>query len=458
MRLLDQLIKDRAVIAEQQDHLLTRAADDGRDLNDSEAANLSDLIADAKHLDERIEQLREVADMNAKAATVRADVTTRADDHNPDQPATGAVKVRSEPHTYSGDPGGPSYITDLFRAQILRDPGASDRIGQHQREMIVDGLQTRDGVVANFTSLVVPQYLTDLAAPLMRAGRPFANLCTSYPLPPDGLTINIHRTTTGSSSAVQATENASVSETDILDTTLAVNVNTIAGQQDMSRQLVERGTGIESLVMADMVSAYNTTLDSQLLVGTGANGQHKGVTVAGFGHNDNDVDDASPTVAEVWAEIIESLGLVAQNRYRPADVIVMHPRRWTWLFKGLDGSNRPLIGYTSASARNPFGVGDAAEYGIVGEIAGVPVVTDANVPTTYGAGTEDVIIAARREDLLLWEQPGSPLMLRFEEGQAAANNSASLTVKLVAYGYSAFTADRYPLGITVYQGTSLIAP
>lgn len=459
MRLLDRLIAERAEITDQQTAIMERGAErDDPGLTKAEDENLVDLTERASELDDRIEQLRSIADANAKAAQTRAEITPTGDTES-GQAATGNVVVRSEPNTYRPD-GDHSYLRDLFYAQILHDPAAGGRIAQHQREMAIDhaDLQTRDGVVANVTNLVVPQYLTDLAAPLMRAGRPFANICTSLTLPGDGMTVNIHRTTTGTSAAIQASENASVSETDLLDTTLTVNVNTIAGQQDMSRQMVERGTGIEELVMADMVSAYNTTLDSQLLVGTGSSGQHKGITVSGFAHNDNDVDDASPTAVECYQEIIESLGLVAQNRYRPADVIVMHPRRWTYLFKGLDGSNRPLFGYTSASARNPFGVGDAADYGIVGEIAGVPVITDANIPTTYGAGTEDVIIAARREDLLLWEQPGAPMMLRFEEGQAAANNSASLTVKLVAYGYSAFTAERYPLGITVYQGTSLIAP
>ena len=35
--------------------------------------------------------------------------------------------------------------------------------------------------------------------------------------------------------------------------------------------------------------------------------------------------------------------------------------------------------------------------------------------------------------------------------------SASLTIKLVAYGYSAFTAGRYPTGVCKVQGTLLSA-
>ncbi|MFX6011030.1 hypothetical protein ABTE87_20290, partial [Acinetobacter baumannii] len=72
----------------------------------------------------------------------------------------------------------------------------------------------------------------------------------------------------------------------------------------------------------------------------------------------------------------------------------------------------------------------------VGWMQGVPVYTDANLPTSVGTGPEDQVIVARLEDLLLWEENGGvPRELRFE--QTLGNQ---LTVKLVAYGYAAFTA------------------
>lgn len=453
MRLLQQLVNERATITASQTEILERAADNESDLTDTDVANLDGLAERAAELDARIEQLRDIESRNAAAATVRADLSegTTTEDRQP----TGAAVVRSEPTTYRE--GGPhSFFTDLFQAQINRNPVALDRITQHTREMVVDGVVTRDAGVAAAANLVVPQYLTSMAAQFLRAGRPFADICTRYPLPDDGMTINVHRTTTGVSAAIQASENASVSETDFADTVLTVNVRTIAGQIDMSRQLVERGTGIEQLVMADLANAYNTALDSGIINDDGTSGTHLGV-INTSGIISRDTDDATPTAAEVWAQIVKGLGDVATQRYAPANIIVMHPRRWSFLMSALDGSSRPLFGYTETTARNPAGIG-TADYGAVGTIHGVPVVTDANIPTDYGAGTEDVVIIARREDLILWEDPGAPLMVRFEEGQAAANNSASLTVKLVAYGYSAFTAGRYPTGICLYEGTSLIAP
>ena len=90
---------------------------------------------------------------------------------------------------------------------------------------------------------------------------------------------------------------------------------------------------------------------------------------------------------------------------------------------------------------------------------GLPVVTDASIPTTWSSGssntsgTEDVIIVARAADLHLWETPNAPIQARFEDV-----GSGSLSVKLVAYGYSAFTAGRYPSAVSLISGTGLVAP
>src|SRR5689334_7205329 len=89
----------------------------------------------------------------------------------------------------------------------------------------------------SFAGLIVPQYLVDLAAPVLRAGRPFANsIGPSLPLPETGMTFTIPRGTTGASSAIQATENSSVSATDEVWANLTLNVATCAGQADVSRQ------------------------------------------------------------------------------------------------------------------------------------------------------------------------------------------------------------------------------
>jgi HK97 family phage major capsid protein len=448
MRLLDQLVAERAELTETVEGILTRAADDHRDLTDTEDANLNDLKTRADALDARIAELRDLQVSNLEAAAMRAEVSATAEPES--RAAAGVVHVKDEPLTYS-ETRSDSFFSDLYHSQVYGDLEATDRLRRHREEMAVEH---RDGTTANYAGLVVPQYLTQLAAELARAGRPFADQCTGLPLPADGLTVNISRVTTGSSAAVQAAENDAVSETDIDDTLLTVDVRTIAAGQQLSRQAIERGTGIDALVAADMMGAMATTLDNQLLNGSGSSGQLLGLTNVG-GTNGVTYTDASPTAAELYSKIVDGIQQVNSNRYAGADLIVMHPRRLAFMQAGVDSSNRPLVVPTQNVPQNAMGVGPIAGYGNTGaSIAGLPVVTDANVVTNAGAGTnEDEIYIVRRADMLLFEDAGSPAMVRMD--QTAGLN---LTVTMVAYQYACFVAGRYPASISVISGTGLVTP
>jgi hypothetical protein len=88
-------------------------------------------------------------------------------------------------------------------------------------------------------------------------------------------------------------------------------------------------------------------------------------------------------------------------------------------------------------------------------ILGLPVITDANVTTTNGTGTnEDVIILGNSNEAHLFEQGGGePMLLRFEQPKGA-----ELDITMVVYGYSAFTADRYNKAFSLVGGTGLVTP
>ena len=183
-------------------------------------------------------------------------------------------------------------------------------------------------------------------------------------------------------------------------------------------------------------------------MGSWSSGTHTGVLqTAGIGNIDS--TDGSPTAAGEDQKIVKAIGTVNENRFLPADVIVMHPRRAAYLAGGLDSNNRPLFQVTAATSSNVIGTGGVAGYGgPMFQIAGVPVVTDANVPTNLGTGTdEDAVITMRSDDVLLFEQNnGTPMLARFD-----SVGSATLTVKIVAFGYSAF-AVRNPSSVCQNQG------
>jgi HK97 family phage major capsid protein len=228
------------------------------------------------------------------------------------------------------------------------------------------------------------------------------------------------------------------------DTKLDISVVTVAGQQNVSRQAIERGTNVDSLVMADLVSAYHTQIDSLLVAELFASAG-QAVTYT----------DASPTVAELYPKLADAIQKVQTTFFAGPNAIIMHPRRLAFILAALDTTNRPLA--VPAPAFNTVATGSGSpQYGNSGyTIMGLPVITDANVATNKGAGTDqDTIYVGNLQELHLWEQgSGEPMMLRFEQPKAA-----ELDVTMIVYGYAAYTANRYPNAWAQINGTGLVAP
>jgi HK97 family phage major capsid protein len=387
------------------------------------------LVEEARSLDTKIEKLKAQADADAKASEVRASVAAVA------TPRVGGATVTRESRTYS-ERSDSSFFKDAYNAQFKSDFTAQDRLARHMRE---EEIERRDVGTAQFEGLVIPQYLIDLAAPLARAGRPFADFATNkMTLPPSGMTLNISRMTTGSSTAVQVTQNDAVSETDVDDTLLTVNVRTIAGQQDLSRQAIERGTGIDVFVAADLIKSWHTTLDSQILNGAGTAGTIKGLRNSGG--NAITFTSTAPTVGLLYPKLADAIQQIQTNSFTNPTHFIMHPRRLAFLLAAVDSTNRPLVVPAANGPMNAAGVGaGSSSYGNSGyQMMGLPIITDANIGTTYGTTTnQDEIYVVNAGESHLWEQPGSPFTLRYD-----ATGAGNLTIKTVVYGYAAYTAER----------------
>lgn len=414
-------------------------------------------------LETELTELRKEADDDEKATRAAATSIPAAQRQYGDGTQGKSERTYRPDNDYDGV-GGASFFRDMFLGQYNGDSGAGERIQRHMQEARTAGeLSKRAGTTTGFVGLVPPQYLVDQAAVLARAGRPTANVVQHFQLPSEGMALIIPRGTTGVSEAIQATENATVSNTDEVWANLTVPVVTIAGQQVISRQSVERGAGIDQLIFNDLTQAYNVALDTQVLSGTGSSGQMLGIlNTAGIGQAT--AFGAAATIATLYTKLTGALNSVETGRFLAPDVIIMHPRRWNWLLGQLDASNRPLVVPNMNGPFNAVGVAegpmDTALATPVGWMLGVPIITDANIPTAVGTGPEDQIIVARKEDLLLWENgDGAPFQLRFEQPYGS-----SLGVQLIAYNYAAFTAGRYPLATAVVGGNAgtsgfgLVAP
>ena len=423
--------------------IVDAVAAEARDMNDAErdafAAAKAKVAAAKAAADQGDADVRELeaTDLEARTAPKVTPVAT-----------VGGARVVSEERTYTpeAERRGVSFLRDVA-ARSLGDFDAAQRLSRHMNEVRVDRpeLEARAIGTSAVASLVVPQYLTDLYAPKRRAGRPFADICAQHPLPAQGMTVEISRITTGSATAAQSSQNSAVQETNMDDTALSVAVNTLAGQQTVSRQALERGTNIEGIVLADLVSSLNTLVDSTLI--TTASTGLDAVTDANV---DVAYTDASPTVAELWPKLADCIQQVQTAHYAGPSHIIMHPRRWAWLVSSV-GTSFPFV-QALPNAQGAGGTQTSVGYGsAIGNLMGLPVITDANISTALGAGTEDAIYVVNQDECHLWED--DVMYIRAEQTSAA-----SLGVLFVVYKYMAYTFNRYPSANGRIAGTGLIAP
>jgi hypothetical protein len=366
------------------------------------------------------------------------------------------ARVGSEERTYrpDSDKGGRQFLRDVARQYLFQDPDAVYRLTRHMQEEKVERsgqMEFRtagDAVTSAFAGLTVPQFLTDMYAPAVAGMRPFADICNKHPLPAAGMTFSISKITTATSAALQSAELAAVSATSIDDTKLDLSLQTAAGQQLMSRQAIERGTGTEDVTMQDLFKRYATVLDSTLLnqASTGLTNVAQAVTYT----------DTTPTAAELYPKILNALAnseAALLGQAAPSHA-VMNPRRWYWLQSQV-GSTWPMVtnpGIATQAVAANYGIG--YDKGIRGVLPnGTLVVADANVATTLGGGTEDEIYIVAADECHLFEDAGGPVFIRAE--QAAA---ANLGVLLVVYGYFAYTHNRFTNGQSKISGSGLAAP
>lgn len=364
------------------------------------------------------------------------------------------VRVGGEPLTYRPEgvrePDGSfrSFFADALAAS-KGDVTAQARLARHTREMELENraITTSSGG----PGLVPTQYFLDQLATFARAGRPFADALDSQPLPDAGTSFSVPRVTTGATTAVQ-TEGSGVNDSSPVTDYLTLALNTVAGKVDSSRQLVDRSNPLaDQIVGADLAADYNKQLDTQLLTQA-----TNGITVLS-GTNGVTYTQATPTAATLYPKVADAIQQVWTNRFASPSLIVMHPRRWAQVLGGVDSSNRPLALADLGAAVQIFnamaGVNSTLSQGLVGVMQGLPVVLDPNIPITLGAGTnQDVVVVTRREDHILAES-AAPRIEVYEEVL-----SGNLQVRIMCWGYFAFTFARYAKATSIISGTGLVTP
>jgi HK97 family phage major capsid protein len=457
---IEQARNDAAVAADKMEQALHALNEADPDLDPNVRSGLQESFDAAEaaatkaieHRD-RLEKLQEQRSLIFRPGDTSTPIPAEGATTSTASNSNVRINVRREPLTYEMG-GRHSFFRDVW--STMTQPGAagpSERLKRHMHEMAVEqrDISSTDGAGGDF---VPPLWMMNEWIALARASRPLGNIVRRFPLPQGTDSINLPRVSTGAAVAIQTADNAAVQETDVTTGSLSIPVVTIAGQQDVSRQLLERSQpGIDQILFSDLAADYATKLDVQLISGSGSSGQIKGVLTAS-GTIAVTYTDATPTVGELYSKIADAAQQMYTQRFAAPTAMIMHPRRWAWFLAAVDTQNRPLVVPNANNPMNAMGTfsGQAAE-GPVGSIQGIPVYLDASIPTNLGAGTnEDRIIITRVEDLYLFED-GAPRTRVFEEVL-----SATLTVRLQVYGYAAFTAERYGKSTAIIAGTGLIAP
>jgi HK97 family phage major capsid protein len=445
--------EERARAQQKGEAVLLLAREQGREKLELEEDNefrkymseMKELGAELVGLDERIEEVRaeveRTGQLNANLSRIRK--------------AEGAItRVREQAIYQKGDPRR-SYMQDMIKVSLnVDDTGeCRDRLMRHAQDVqtLPEYMEFRDltRVDGSGGYAVPPAWLMNQYIELARPGRAFANLVQRQPLPGGTDSINIPKILTGTANAVQTADNISVAEVNLTDTFINAPVRTIAGQQGVAIQLIDQSPiAFDDVVFRDLVAAHAAVTDQQVLAGSGANGQVLGVnSTPGI----STISVSAVTIAGVYSAVANAIQLVHSTRFLPPEVIVMHPRRWGWFLSLLDTTNRPLFLPAANSPYNIAGVlEDVASQQVVGQMHGLPVVTDPNISTTSGSeyasyGDEDVIYVLRASDIVLWESGIRARVLP----ETRANN---LTVLLQIYNYLAFSAARYPQSVVTVTG------
>lgn len=451
MTMLERLRARLAEIDQRREALVSGAETETRDMSGEEWTEFRSLGTERDETTTRIGELEAEEQRRAEGDANRRDTGGRG------------ARVTDEPELYN--PGAEhGFLSDLFRSQEMGDWHAQQRLQRHgtaeaERRQREGQQQSRAVGTGNLAGLSPPQYLVDLYAPLAREGRVLADLATGMQLPANGMTLVIPRQTTGTTVAPQVNENTALVEQDIDNVDLVIPVRTIGGGTTVSRQSLERNdAGVDQLVFSDLVAEYSLEINEQVAVGTETLGTMKGLLYSGSSVSKFTYTSASPSPVEYWRKLAGAIATHRRARKLPADVIVMTPERWAWLSTGVDENGRPLVVPSAQNPQNSIATSEgglANLRGYVGTVHSLPVHVDPTLPINRGAGTnQDATILGRRGDWHLWEEgDGTPRQLRFEQPKGR-----QLSVELFIYGYAAFTAERYPAGTTVIDGTGLVQP
>jgi len=433
----------RNLMRSAMDAILVAPTRENRDLRQSESRDFDLAKTRIGEIDERLEELEYEAKRSASAAEARIGFSEPS--------GIGGAFTSSE--TYHAGPHSPSFFKDLIHARS-GDANASDRLRRNNAE---NGFEKRALGNTNATGgsggeFAPPGFLVDEYVKLARPGRVVADRFRHEMLPPGVASINVPRVATGTTVAIQSTQNTALPQTDVTTASLSSGIVTHGGKQVVSRQLLDQSAvPFDRVILEDLAADHARALGTDVITGSGTGGQLRGyLTPAST--SVNTWTTTSPTAQAFYGRLAQLQGTINGSRFKAPDTVVMHPRRWAWFASYVDSSGRPLVVPTAGGFNALANRDDNQGVGHVGQVLGMDVFTDANLPTNLGAGTnQDIVLTMVSDDVVLWESP-----LQAESFEAPYADSMGVLYRI--FNYTALIPDRYLASLGQITGTGLTPP
>jgi HK97 family phage major capsid protein len=443
---LDRLERRREQIRAATERMLLECRSQGRDeMNEGEAHRLAQARSDLRDLDSHIAEVRDdIQRVGSYPTGLQRAVNAYANQNRTTTMTT--ENRRYDLGTVYRSGGRDSWFRDLMRVSLTRDTDGTsgERLRRHAEETADTEYRDLSRVDGSGGYAVPPAWLMNQFVEFARPGTAFADILQQQPLPGGTDSINVPKVLSGTKTGIQTADNQPIQVTDLTDTFINSPVRTIAGGQSVAVQLLDQSPiAFDQVIFNDLTADHGMQLDLQCLSGTGTNGQVLGVlNTPGI----STITISSLDIKGYFGAISNAVQTIHTTRFAAPQAVVMHPRRWGHLLSLLDANNRPLFLPVDQAPMNAAGIlTNVAPENVVGRVAGLPIVVDANVPTNLGASSnQDVIIVLRSSDVVLWRSGVRARVLP----EVGAKN---LTVWLDLYSYVAL-GTRYPQSVCTITG------
>jgi len=340
MDLIRKLIERRKALMTELETMNTTEEGDIRALTAEDDELFKAKAAEVRQLDERIEELRDAEVREAAAAKFAVPLGTVA---------VGDGVVHEPNPVYRRGDHSTSFFKDLAAFQLNTNIGTLTL--SEAKGRLAASQETRAGDMTTVAGaggeMAPPLWQVEDFVALARAGRVTADLCQNEVLPSGVSSINLPKVASGVTVAVQATQNSALSDTAMTTTSVSSGITTVGGKQIVSMQLLQQsGIPFDKVILQDLAKAYAVQVDTQVLYGTNANGQLRGLVGVA---NNSAFTSATPAVASVtnanslYYTLTKAAAAVQAGIFEPANAIVMHPNRWAWILGAVDSSARPFV-------------------------------------------------------------------------------------------------------------------